>query len=61
MARGQNCEQIGEGVTLDVTLRDGGYVNGHSWSLGDAADVVAACIDGHVPYCEAGYYRPERP
>lgn len=45
---------------LDVTLRDGGYVNGHSWSRQQAAAVVSACTDAAINYCEVGYYRPMR-
>lgn len=49
------------GVTLlDVTLRDGGYVNGHAWTRADAAAVVAACVDARITYCEVGYFRPRR-
>jgi 4-hydroxy 2-oxovalerate aldolase len=47
-------------TVLDVTLRDGGYVNGHSWSRRDAATVVEACAAAHVSYCEVGYFRPHR-
>jgi 4-hydroxy 2-oxovalerate aldolase len=45
---------------LDVTLRDGGYVNGHSWTRSRAQAVVAACDAAGVPYCEIGYFRPGR-
>ena len=45
---------------LDVTLRDGGYVNGHTWSRQQAATVVSACATAHIPFCEVGYYRPRR-
>jgi 4-hydroxy 2-oxovalerate aldolase len=45
---------------LDVTLRDGGYVNRHSWSLEEALHVVRACVLGGVPGVEIGYYRPGR-
>lgn len=49
------------GITLlDVTLRDGGYVNGHSWSRADAATVVGACAAAHIPSSEVGYFRPHR-
>ncbi|BCL17527.1 beta/alpha barrel domain-containing protein [Micromonospora sagamiensis] len=45
---------------LDVTLRDGGYVNGHTWSRQQASTVVSACATAHIPFCEVGYYRPRR-
>lgn len=45
---------------LDVTLRDGGYVNGHVWSRQQASAVVSACTTAHIPFCEVGYYRPRR-
>ncbi|WP_214103834.1 hypothetical protein [Acrocarpospora catenulata] len=45
---------------LDVTLRDGGYVNRHAWSLSDAIRVVRAVADGGVLSVEVGYFRPER-
>lgn len=50
---------------LDVTLRDGGYVNGHSWTLREAEAVVRAVGACGVPYLEVGYLRdahdPRRP
>jgi len=45
---------------LDVTLRDGGYVNGHSWSLPDAQRIVRAAADAGIPSAEVGYFRPGR-
>ncbi|MFJ5885621.1 hypothetical protein [Kitasatospora cineracea] len=53
-------------ILLDVTLRDGGYVNGHSWTLGDAVAVVRAVEAAGIPYVEVGYLRagevdPRRP
>lgn len=45
---------------LDVTLRDGGYVNGHSWSRQQASAVVSACASAAINFCEVGYYRPMR-
>lgn len=45
---------------LDVTLRDGGYVNGHSWALADAISIAGAAADAGVPDVEVGYLRPER-
>jgi 4-hydroxy 2-oxovalerate aldolase len=51
----------GESVlVVDVTLRDGGYVNGHSWTTERAERVVRACAAGGVPYVEVGYFRPNR-
>lgn len=47
-------------ILLDVTLRDGGYVNGHAWSRQQASAVVAACATAQIPYCEVGYFRPLR-
>ncbi|WP_416973968.1 hypothetical protein [Streptomyces sp. 4F14] len=45
---------------LDVTLRDGGYVNSHSWTVGQAQGVVRACEAAGVPFTEVGYLRPSR-
>jgi 4-hydroxy 2-oxovalerate aldolase len=45
---------------LDVTLRDGGYVNQHSWSLPDAMRVVRAMADAGITRSEIGYFRPGR-
>lgn len=50
----------GPAILLDVTLRDGGYVNGHSWSRAAAAEVVGGCAAARVPYAEVGYFRPRR-
>jgi 4-hydroxy 2-oxovalerate aldolase len=47
-------------VLLDVTLRDGGYVNEHSWSRDDALAIVTSCAEAKIPYCEVGYFRPRR-
>ncbi|WP_428966924.1 beta/alpha barrel domain-containing protein [Micromonospora fluostatini] len=50
---------------LDVTLRDGGYVNGHSWTTREAEAIVRAVGAAGVPYVEVGYLReahqPHRP
>ncbi|SCF28488.1 4-hydroxy 2-oxovalerate aldolase [Micromonospora matsumotoense] len=50
---------------LDVTLRDGGYVNGHSWATHEAQAIVRAIGGSGVPYVEVGYLRdtavPRRP
>jgi 4-hydroxy 2-oxovalerate aldolase len=45
---------------VDVTLRDGGYANGHSWSRADASAIVSACSDANIPFTEIGYFRPQR-
>jgi 4-hydroxy 2-oxovalerate aldolase len=45
---------------LDVTLRDGGYVNQHTWSLDDALRIVGAAARAGVPGVEVGYIRPHR-
>lgn len=47
-------------VLLDVTLRDGGYVNKHSWTAAQAERVVRACATARVPLTEVGYLRPAR-
>lgn len=47
-------------VLVDVTLRDGGYVNGHSWGLQQARQVVLACTAAGIPLTEVGYLRPAR-
>lgn len=43
---------------VDVTLRDGGKVNGHCWTTGQAVSVVESCVAAGVPVVEAGYFRP---
>jgi 4-hydroxy 2-oxovalerate aldolase len=43
---------------LDVTLRDGGYTNGHSWTAAQAEAVVGACEEARICWSEVGYYRP---
>lgn len=43
---------------LDVTLRDGGYVNEWNFPLTDALGIVSTLSAGGVPYIEVGYYRP---
>ncbi|MBP2705463.1 hypothetical protein JOL79_16755 [Microbispora sp. RL4-1S] len=42
-------------LILDVTLRDGGYVNKHSWTLAEAVSIVRAVDAARVPYVEVGY------
>lgn len=46
---------------LDVTLRDGGYVNGWNFPLQDARAIVSTLSKGGVPYIEVGYYRTRPP
>ena len=43
---------------LDVTLRDGGYINDHRWTPAQAAALTTACARAGVGIVEAGYYRP---
>ena len=45
-------------VLLDVTLRDGGYLNGHGWSLEQAVQVVSAIDAAGIPFTEVGYFQP---
>lgn len=45
---------------LDVTIRDGGYVNGHTWTVDQAVSVVRACRSAGVHSAEVGYLRPAR-
>jgi 4-hydroxy 2-oxovalerate aldolase len=49
-----------EVTLIDVTLRDGGYVNQHLWQRSDAVAVVRACAEAKVLQCEIGYFRPRR-
>lgn len=42
---------------LDCTLRDGGYVNGHDFSLEAARDLVAHLGRSGIDYAEIGYVR----
>lgn len=52
-------------ILLDVTLRDGGYVNGHCWTTGEAESIVRAVGQAGVSHIEVGYLRdgddPRRP
>ncbi|MDI5964529.1 hypothetical protein [Streptantibioticus silvisoli] len=48
---------VGSPILLDVTLRDGGYVNGHSWTADEAVSIVRAMEAARVPYAEVGYLR----
>lgn len=50
----------GDLTLIDVTLRDGGYVNQHLWSQADATAIVSACAAAQVMHCEVGYFRPRR-
>ncbi len=50
----------GDLTLIDVTLRDGGYVNNHLWSCPDAVAIASACARAGVLYCEVGYFRPRR-
>lgn len=43
---------------LDVTLRDGGYVNDWKFSPAASARMVAELSRAGVPFLELGYYRP---
>ncbi len=43
---------------LDVTLRDGGYVNDWRFPRATAARIVAALGRAGVAFAELGYYRP---
>lgn len=49
-----------EPYLLDVTLRDGGYVNEHSWTMTDAADIAETVVKAGVSGVEVGYLRPDR-
>lgn len=43
---------------LDVTLRDGGYVNNWQFSIQNALAIVSTLARGGMPYIEVGYYYP---
>lgn len=43
---------------LDVTLRDGGYVNAWQFPLPAALSIVTMLSRSGVPFIEVGYYRP---
>jgi 4-hydroxy 2-oxovalerate aldolase len=43
---------------LDVTLRDGGYINAHGWTLEEAEATVRAAGRAGLSWTEVGYYRP---
>lgn len=42
---------------LDVTLRDGGYVNNHQFSLEDCRGIVRHLGAARIPFIEVGYFR----
>jgi 4-hydroxy 2-oxovalerate aldolase len=44
-------------LLIDVTLRDGGYVNGHTWTRGEAREVVRTMSEAGVAVTEVGYLR----
>lgn len=46
-------------ILLDVTLRDGGYVNGHGWTLGEAESIVRTVGLVGVNCAEVGYLRDQ--
>ena len=43
---------------LDVTLRDGGYVNDWQFLIPNALAIVSTLANGGMPYIEVGYYHP---
>jgi len=43
---------------IDVTLRDGGYVNEWKFPTPDALAIVSTLSKAGIPYIEVGYYRP---
>lgn len=45
-------------VILDVTLRDGGYVNNHEFDISQAKYIVSGLSRANVPNIEVGYFRP---
>lgn len=49
--------QTDQPILLDVTLRDGGYVNGHSWTVHEAAAIVDAVDAAGIGFIEIGYLR----
>ncbi|MEU1629374.1 hypothetical protein ABZ746_29475 [Streptomyces sp. NPDC020096] len=44
-------------ILLDVSIRDGGYVIGHSWTVDEAVSIVRAVAAAGVPFVEVGYLR----
>jgi 4-hydroxy 2-oxovalerate aldolase len=47
----------GQCLLLDVTLRDGGYINGHGWTIDEAAGIVRSVDRAGIPLIEVGYLR----
>jgi 4-hydroxy 2-oxovalerate aldolase len=47
----------GAPLLLDVTIRDGGYVNGHEWTVPQARSVVRTVAAAGIPFTEVGYLR----
>lgn len=45
---------------LDVTLRDGGYVNGFSFSVQQSCEIAALIREAGIPFVELGYFIPGR-
>jgi 4-hydroxy 2-oxovalerate aldolase len=45
---------------LDVTLRDGGYVNGFSFSVKESCEIVHLLSQSGIPLVEIGYFIPGR-
>lgn len=43
---------------IDVTLRDGGYLNEWKFPVPDALAIVSTLAKAGVPYIEVGYYSP---
>ena len=50
---------------LDVTIRDGGYVNDHGWTCNVAAQIMRTMTEAGIFHTEVGYLRdqhdPDRP
>jgi len=45
---------------LDVTLRDGGYLNGFSFSIEEGCAIARAAHEARVPGVEIGYFIPRQ-
>lgn len=45
---------------LDVTLRDGGYVNGFSFSVQESTGIARLLGEAGIPFLEIGYFIPGR-
>ncbi len=46
---------------LDVTLRDGGYINDHAFTLTQARHIVECLADAGIAAVEVGYFRRRNP